>query len=549
MTVIERVRIEERSTPKDPSPIREAIGGQKGVRREVTLIRAGWGSSGYYSEDVLRRDGPKAFPVGTHMYLDHPTLTEDEERPERSVKDLAATIVETPRMAGIDLVAVCELKENWKDTINAIAEDIGLSIRAYGTEEYGDAAGRSGPIITSLVEGVSVDFVTKAGAGGSIGRMIEESRKEAPVEEALVSDVRENLASAATERWGGDDVYVYCEDFDVDANWAIFWVNPDDKKSYYLKISFTRDSEGNVTFTGEPETVDREVNYVKASEAERPNEVEGLRSLEEARNVLHWLEASIHNSFTNTADRHFAQGYLTREERIGLSQAIGEGLQAFTANVEENFPHLLERDPYTMPGETDTSVSENDRSGGPNNGGHMADDKGLSELQESFRQFKEDTERRLSESETKTTEAEARAERAEEALDLVKAGRVVESEVGEVEGLPATARRRVIESVLRKGVPTTSDGSIDSGVLQEGTRAAIREEQDYIKEAAGGSGNGGGGSSSGFLTGLGESQGGGLGSASGEGSEGSEDELASVLESLSGSEKVGKIAAAGRVTD
>lgn len=458
------------------------------------MIRAGWGSSGYYSEDVLRRDGPKCFPAGTHMYLDHPTITEEEERPERSVKDLAAVIVETPRMSGIDLVSVCELKENWEPTINAIAEDIGVSIRAYGMEEQGDAAGRSGRIITQLLEGISVDFVTQAGAGGKVGKLIQESRRAAPIEESLDSEIREALNSAGQARWGGENVYVYLEDWDVDSHYAIFWVNPDDRESSYLKVSFARDSENDITFVGEPTEVERQTNYVQATEAER-------RLVEESRNALHWMESGIHLDFTERADRMFGQGYMTREERIILSEGIGLGLQAFTGHVEEKAPQLLERDPFDSPGEIDTSVSEsNDRSGGSNEREDSMAEKSvaaeLSELQESFRGFKNDTEARLKESEDRTKAAEARADRAEDALRLVEAGKIVGKVVEDIEGLHESAKDRIIESALSRGVPTDSEGKIDRSVVEERARAAVREEQDYLAGITGkGSGSGSGSSS------------------------------------------------------
>src|SRR5690625_6670486 len=46
------------------------------------------GSSGYYPAEVLERDGARAFPAGTHMFLDHPTATQKYDHPERSAKDL-----------------------------------------------------------------------------------------------------------------------------------------------------------------------------------------------------------------------------------------------------------------------------------------------------------------------------------------------------------------------------------------------------------------------------------------------------------------------------
>lgn len=61
----------------------------------VKLIAADvQGSSGYYPAAVLERDGAKAFPAGTQIYLDHPTESEEWERPERSMRDLAGVLTE-----------------------------------------------------------------------------------------------------------------------------------------------------------------------------------------------------------------------------------------------------------------------------------------------------------------------------------------------------------------------------------------------------------------------------------------------------------------------
>lgn len=57
------------------------------------------------------------------------------------------------------------------------------------------------------------------------------------------------------------------------------------------------------------------------------------------------LEAEIHRHFTNLADGMYANGNLTREERIGLSSAIGEGLQSFIATAEDRAPEVWERGP------------------------------------------------------------------------------------------------------------------------------------------------------------------------------------------------------------
>lgn len=71
--------------------------------------------------------------------------------------------------------------------------------------------------------------------------------------------------------------------------------------------------------------------------------------VKEARNAGHWLEARIHGHFSQLADEMFGEGHLTREERIALSAAVGDGLAAFAARIEAEAPHLYERDPFDQP--------------------------------------------------------------------------------------------------------------------------------------------------------------------------------------------------------
>ena len=53
------------------------------------------------------------------------------------------------------------------------------------------------------------------------------------------------------------------------------------------------------------------------------------------RRLGHVLESIIHVSFTNQADMLFEQGYLSREERILLSNRIGDALQTFGEGIPE----------------------------------------------------------------------------------------------------------------------------------------------------------------------------------------------------------------------
>lgn len=70
---------------------------------------------------------------------------------------------------------------------------------------------------------------------------------------------------------------------------------------------------------------------------------ESVRSLVEAANLGNWLESRLHLSFTMLADDLFGDGRLTRAERVALSGAIGDALDAFNAAVAESMPQIYQR--------------------------------------------------------------------------------------------------------------------------------------------------------------------------------------------------------------
>lgn len=160
-------------------PLRERAVGTDGLAT-IKLIQPGWGSSGYYGKDLLERDGAKTFPVGTKMFWDHLTESEERERPEGSLNNLAAEIVSPPKfMEGADgpgLYAEAKVFEPFREAVNELAPHIGVSIRADGRAHLGEAEGRRGQIVDELVAGHSVDFVTTPGAGGKITQLFESYR-------------------------------------------------------------------------------------------------------------------------------------------------------------------------------------------------------------------------------------------------------------------------------------------------------------------------------------------------------------------------------------
>jgi hypothetical protein len=152
----------------------------------IKIIAPGQGSSGYYPADVLKRDGPKVFAEGTHVYLDHPSASEESNRPERSVRDLAGSLTgpavwNEHGAAGPGLYAPVKFIDSVAPHVNAIAAISGMSIRAAGKTGTREVAGKRVRTIESIDVAHSVDVVTKPGAGGKVLDLIESARSGKPV--------------------------------------------------------------------------------------------------------------------------------------------------------------------------------------------------------------------------------------------------------------------------------------------------------------------------------------------------------------------------------
>lgn len=139
---------------------------------EIKLIAPGKGSSAFYPAEVLKRDGPKVFGPGTHVYLNHATAAEEAARPEGDVKNLAGVLTTAAaynesHAKGPGLYARMKVFADHSQTVEEKAAHVGMSIRASGVAESGKS--KDGlPILKELTSAESVDVVTRAGAGGMI---------------------------------------------------------------------------------------------------------------------------------------------------------------------------------------------------------------------------------------------------------------------------------------------------------------------------------------------------------------------------------------------
>lgn len=239
-------------------------------RLRVQLIDAGWGSSGYYSPQVLENAATdKVWPKGTHCYFDHPGEAERYDRPERSVRDLVMVLDEDAHYDSETRALVAEAKVigPYRDLVTdpVFMEAVGMSIRASADSTVGEAEGRKGTIVTRLLEGVSVDLVTRAGRGGKILAAVESARAEA--REAAAGDTRDALHVALKAAHGNDDTYVWVRDFDPDAHLVWFEVEDTDTLTTYQQ-GYTIDDAGTATLAdGDPIPVRARIEYVPIDQA------------------------------------------------------------------------------------------------------------------------------------------------------------------------------------------------------------------------------------------------------------------------------------------
>jgi len=151
-----------------------------GKRWKARLIKAGWGAQMYYPAEVLQRDGSTVFKAGTPIFLDHQTAEEKASKPFGSVQNFAG-ILATDAVWDAEeqsLFAEVEIFEHHQSAVKAMAEHVGLSIRAQTNFYRGTEAGRGGRIAESLLSARSVDLVVRAGAGGGLVEVLESAQIE-----------------------------------------------------------------------------------------------------------------------------------------------------------------------------------------------------------------------------------------------------------------------------------------------------------------------------------------------------------------------------------
>lgn len=251
-------------------PLGEAVkSGRVGRKFPALLIKQGWSlNDRFYSEALLKEYGPKAFKAGALMRSDHPTADERAAKPEGSIRDVVSVLASDAKWSDKHggLVAEVEIMPQHEGLLNErFAKAIGLSIRAYGTAEYGEIDGHEGMILTSFGEGSTVDWVTHPGAGGRVIDVLESAPPTFREAHGLSANTLHIALSKAVEIAHGRDGcrhWVYVCDYD-DA-WLVFDIYGDREDTGRFRQDYTVDAAGTVTLVGDPVPVNTQTIYVPA---------------------------------------------------------------------------------------------------------------------------------------------------------------------------------------------------------------------------------------------------------------------------------------------
>lgn len=195
-------------------PSRDALGP---TRFRAVLIEEGLGNLGdgfYYTKEALKSMAP--ILEGKKIYADHPSASEDVDRPERSVRDVGGHYENVEYMESegrgrleADAIVLPDEPYRWMRALMRHAADygkthpdksfVGLSINAMGDSKEQNASEfleqHSIPesampklrkaietgldkvrVVSEITDAVSVDLVTEAGAGGKILEILESEK-------------------------------------------------------------------------------------------------------------------------------------------------------------------------------------------------------------------------------------------------------------------------------------------------------------------------------------------------------------------------------------
>ena len=198
-----------------------AVDLEKGTAR-VILIRAGAGNAAdkhYYTPECLEEAVESHVFEAVQNYIDHPSKLEDQIIPERMVEKLGGwfcdvEMAQCENEQGVTVPCIeatfvpepgNELVMNKLRAAQAYAKQfegrpyIGFSINAAGVGAAAEIDGRQYNRVDRITEVISVDLVTRAGAGGKLLKLKESARMAKARKEAAKTNIVRSLKGAIKE--------------------------------------------------------------------------------------------------------------------------------------------------------------------------------------------------------------------------------------------------------------------------------------------------------------------------------------------------------------
>ena len=159
---------------------------REGKRWKGVLAVPGQGSSGFYSEDLLKEYGPLALAPGAKAFIDHDSV--------RSPKDMIGVY---PEGAHWDdelgaLVGDLEVFPHWEEFVEAVGPHAGLSIYMMGETD------KDGNVVALLPDRMNgVDLVSYPGLVGSglVEKLYESAQRAALATKDSDTDVQDTVES------------------------------------------------------------------------------------------------------------------------------------------------------------------------------------------------------------------------------------------------------------------------------------------------------------------------------------------------------------------
>jgi hypothetical protein len=169
--------------------------GKAGSAYEATIVREGPGNPSdrrYYTKQALQGLVSSGACEGLQCYANHPSASEERERPERDVRQLVGHFKEARYLedGGVGkvrakFVPISGPGYEWVSSLieSALAAPadrplIGISIDGEGATEDGEVDGKRYHMVREVTHLGSADIVTKAGAGGQFHRRLQEAWRD-----------------------------------------------------------------------------------------------------------------------------------------------------------------------------------------------------------------------------------------------------------------------------------------------------------------------------------------------------------------------------------